>query len=173
MVPFIGEGGFDGSPPERRESPGSYPAPLTRDRIEAALTAEDWSYQIDSDGDIGGLWQSNIFYFFLYGDQHEILQVRGRWHQDLPINLRSSVRDLIDTWHFEKIWPKAYTTVDDSGRLWVLAEHAVDWENGVTDDQLRLTLRCSITTTLSLFRRLQERFVHIAAPPEDVTDSWQ
>ncbi|MDR2347714.1 MAG: YbjN domain-containing protein [Bifidobacteriaceae bacterium] len=148
------------------------PTALTRDRIEAALKAEEWSYQIDSDGDIGGIWESNIFYFFLYGQDEEILQVRGRWHQDLPIELRSEVREAIDSWHFAKIWPKAYTTVDDSGRLWVLAEHTVDWEHGVTDQQLQLTLRCAITTTLSLFHNLQDRFVQIKSTPEDPAAPW-
>ncbi|MDR1392687.1 MAG: YbjN domain-containing protein [Bifidobacteriaceae bacterium] len=149
------------------------PPPLTRDRLEAALKAENWSYQIDSDGDVGGIWDANVFYFFLYGENKETLQVRGRWHQSLPIEMRPKVRETIDNWHYAKIWPKAYTTVDDSGRLWVLAEHTVDWEHGVTDEQLRLTLRCSITTTLSLFRHLQDRHVRVIAEPEDSPDPWQ
>ncbi|MDR2252576.1 MAG: YbjN domain-containing protein [Bifidobacteriaceae bacterium] len=159
-------------PPDPGRLPGLGPQPLTRSRIEAALRAEDWSYQIDSDGDIGGIWESNVFYFFLYGDQKEILQVRGRWHQELPIELRAQVREAIDNWHFAKIWPKAYTTVDDGGRLWVLAEQSVDWEYGVTDEQLRLTLRCSITTSLSLFRHLQERFIRIATTPDEPATPW-
>ncbi|MDR1635401.1 MAG: YbjN domain-containing protein, partial [Bifidobacteriaceae bacterium] len=68
-----------------------------------------------------------------------------------------------DEWHFAKIWPKGYTTVDDSGRVWVLAEHSVDWEHGVTDEQLRLTIRCGITTSLSLFNKLHERFVALGS----------
>ncbi|MDR1635577.1 MAG: YbjN domain-containing protein, partial [Bifidobacteriaceae bacterium] len=100
--------------------------PLSHDRIKAALEAENWTFSVDSDGDIGGLWDSNIFYFFTYGEQKEILQIRGRWHQDLPIDLRPQVREALDEWHFAKIWPKGYTTVDDSGRVWVLAEHSVD-----------------------------------------------
>jgi hypothetical protein len=173
MGPFEGGGGYEGTTPGPQGLPSPRPSPLSRERIEAALKAENWSYQIDSDGDIGGIWLSNIFYFFLYGNDHEILQVRGRWHQDLPINLRPQIREVIDDWHFAKIWPKAYTTVDDSGRLWVLAEHSVDWEHGVTDEQLRLTLRCSITTTLSLFEHLHDRFVHIAPPPEDSAPPWR
>ncbi|MDR2372746.1 MAG: YbjN domain-containing protein [Bifidobacteriaceae bacterium] len=137
-------------------------APLTKERIQDALRAEDWVFNVDSDGDIGGLWDSNAFYFFVYGEQQEILQIRGRWHQDLPIELRQQVREALDEWHFAKIWPKGYTTVDDSGRVWVLAEHSVDWEHGVSDEQLRLTLRCAITTALSLFKKLQERFVTVS-----------
>jgi hypothetical protein len=139
--------------------------PLSKERIKAALEAENWTFSVDSDGDIGGLWDSNVFYFFTYGEQKEILQIRGRWHQDLPIELRAQVREALDEWHFAKIWPKGYTTVDDSGRVWVLAEHSVDWEHGVTDEQLRLTMRCAITTSLSLFSKLHERFVTLS--PKD------
>jgi hypothetical protein len=148
------------------------PAPLSRDRIEEALRAEGWTFSIDSDGDIGGQWDSNGFYFFIYGEQKEILQIRGRWHQSLPLDMRSQVRELLDDWHFTKIWPKGYTTVDDSGRIWVLAEHSVDWENGVTDEQLRLTLRCGITTSLSLFRRLEENFVTLAPKNQEPPSGW-
>jgi hypothetical protein len=138
---------------------------LSKERIQDALRAEGWTFAIDSDGDIGGLWDANMFYFFTYGEDKEILQIRGRWHESLPIEMRPKVRDVLDDWHFAKIWPKAYTTVDDSGRLWVLAEHSVDWEHGVADSQLRLTLRCAIQTSLSLFRKLHERFVTLA--PKD------
>ncbi|MDR1824635.1 MAG: YbjN domain-containing protein [Bifidobacteriaceae bacterium] len=138
---------------------GAAPQPLTRDRIEQALKAEGWVYQIDSDGDVGGIWDNNLFYFFLYGEQKEILQVRGRWHQALSVDLRPQVREAIDEWHLQKIWPKGYTRVDDEGRLWVISEHSVDWEFGVTDDQLRLTLRCAITTSLSMYKQLSDKFI--------------
>jgi hypothetical protein len=146
--------------------------PLSKERIKDALQAEDWTFSVDSDGDIGGLWDSNVFYFFTYGEEQEILQVRGRWHQDLPIELRGWVREMLDEWHFAKIWPKAYTTVDDAGRVWVLAEHSVDWEHGVSDDQLRLTIRCAITTSLSLFKQLRERFVTLGPKGEDHPERW-
>jgi hypothetical protein len=163
-----------GKLPPAQLPPGSEgkPPPLSKERIKEALAAEDWTFNVDSDGDIGGLWDSNVFYFFTYGEENEILQIRGRWHQDLPIELRSQVREVMDEWHYTKIWPKAYTTVDDSGRVWVLAEHSVDWEHGVTDAQLRLTMRCAITTSLSLFQRLEDRFVTVAPKDEEPPADW-
>jgi len=147
------------------------PASLTQDRIKQALAAQDWTSHVDSDGDLMGFWDNNVFYFYLYGEQEEILQVRGRWHQALPIEYRSTLRQVIDDWHLNKIWPKAYSRVDDAGRLWVLTEHSVDWEYGVTDQQLALTLRCAITTSSGLFKELAARFIvpsaEIEQPPED------
>ncbi|MDR2114024.1 MAG: YbjN domain-containing protein [Bifidobacteriaceae bacterium] len=169
---------ISGSEPEDIPSDASelfsirQPPALTQERLKEALQAEGWVYHIDADGDIGGLWDSNVFYFFCYGKQGEILQIRGRWSQHLPIELRNSVRAVLDNWHFTKIWPKAYTRVDDKGRMWVLAEHTVDWEYGVTDEQLRLTLRCSITASVSLFRHLHKRFITVGEKPDDLTTPW-
>jgi hypothetical protein len=139
--------------------PGDVLAPLSRDRIEDVMKEQDWKYQIDDDGDLGGHWDNNYFFFFLYGEEKEILQVRGRWHQSLPIERRADLRAILDEWHMNKIWPKAYTRVDDSGQLWVLAEHSVDWEFGVTNKQLSLTIRCAIMTSLSLFKELTKHFI--------------
>jgi hypothetical protein len=164
-------GTLPAAPPEPVRTSSQVPLPLSKERIQAALKAEDWTFAVDTDDDILGLWDSNPFYFFVYGEAMEILQIRGRWRIDLPIEQRAEVREALDEWHFAKIWPKAYTTVDDSGRVWVHAEHSVDWEHGVTDAQLRLTLRCGITTALSLFRSLQERFGQCTPPePEPPAD---
>ncbi|MCL1897599.1 MAG: YbjN domain-containing protein [Micrococcales bacterium] len=154
------------------EQASEVPTALSRERIEAALKAEGWSYQIDSDGDIGGMWDNNLFYFFSYGNSNEILQIRGRWQQALPIEYRNQVRQVLDDWHLTKIWPKAYTRVDDDGRLWVITEHSVDWEFGVTEQQLRLTLRCAITTSLSLYRELAKRFIVTQAEQSEMPEDW-
>ncbi|MCL2788971.1 MAG: YbjN domain-containing protein [Micrococcales bacterium] len=130
---------------------------LTRERIEAVLKAHDWTYHIDSDGDVGGLWDNSIFFFSQLGQQKEILQVRGRWHQSQPIERRADIRALIDEWHDTKIWPKGYTKVDDQGKCWVFGEHSVDWEHGVADKQLDLTICSSLVTTLGMFEFLGER----------------
>jgi len=145
---------------------------LSRERIEQALTSEGWTYQIDSDGDISGMWDNNLFYFFMYGDKSEILQVRGRWHQALPLEYRTKVRQAIDDYHQVKIWPKAYTRVDDEGRLWVLSEHTVDWEFGVTDQQLALTLRCAITTSLTLYHELGKQLIVAPTTTDDLPKWW-
>ncbi|MDR0366496.1 MAG: YbjN domain-containing protein [Bifidobacteriaceae bacterium] len=165
-------GNWDDPIQQPSDTTGDVVAPLSRERIAAAMQAERWNYLIDDEGDIGGLLESNLFYFFLYGEANEILQVRGRWHQQLPISMRSQVRQALDDWHFSKIWPKAYTTVDDVGRMWVLAEHSVDWEEGVTDRQLRLTLRCAANTSLSLFHYLEDQLVTIG-PKGDTSLGWR
>lgn len=45
----------------------------------------------------------------------------------------------------------------------VYAEHAVDYEHGVTDAQLDLHLQCAISTSLALFESLDEQYPQEAA----------
>ena len=139
------------------DEPSPNPPLLTRERIEAALEGRDWTYHIDSDGDVGGMWDNSFFLFLRGGANKEILQVRGRWHRECPIERRTEIRALLDEWHNTKIWPKGYTKVDDSGKCWVIAEHSVDWEFGVTDEQLDLMIRGSLVTSLQMFEFLAAR----------------
>jgi len=132
-------------------------APLSRERIEAVLRRQSWAYQVDSDGDVGGTWNGNTFYFFVTGEHDEILHVQGRWNDSLTPQRRAEVLDLIDAWHQESYWPKAYTRLNEHGDIDVFAEHAVDWEFGVTDDQLFETMLCAVATALRLFDHLAAR----------------
>ena len=142
-----------------QSSPGPITLPaLSRDRIEAALRANDWHYQVDEDGDLCGLWGDNLFYFFATGEQHEILYVRGRWHHSIDLERRTEAREVIDDWHRDRLWPKGFTRVNDEGELRVFGELVIDFENGVTDAQLEHSLRCAISTTLQLFDHMGEHF---------------
>ncbi|MDR0946034.1 MAG: YbjN domain-containing protein [Bifidobacteriaceae bacterium] len=146
------------SKPEPAPRPVTGAAPLGRDRIVRVMDQHGWVYDIDSDGDIGGFWGPDRFFFFVSGPDNCVLQVRSRWHQNLPIELRSAVREVLDEWHRQTNWPKGYTRVDDRGRLWIEAEHTVDFGAGVTDAQLDDTVVMSIRTELQLFDFLAGRF---------------
>ncbi|TGJ94390.1 YbjN domain-containing protein, partial [Actinotalea fermentans ATCC 43279 = JCM 9966 = DSM 3133] len=81
-------------------------APLSRDRVEAFLAGKGWNYGIDDDGDLGGGWDGNIFYFFVQGSKQEILQVRGRWHRTLPAEEHVGLVMLANDFNQRKVWPK-------------------------------------------------------------------
>lgn len=138
-------------------------APLTRDRIEEVLKSRDYRYFIDSDGDVGGSWDGHMFYFFRYGQNSEILQIRGRWNRELPANLNPQVLVAINEWHQEKIWPKLYTAITDD-QLAVYSEFSVDLEAGVSDEQLSLILSVGISPSCSAFDFLDQRFPAVINP---------
>jgi hypothetical protein len=137
---------------------GAAPAPLTRARLEAALRAQDWKYRVDSDGDVGGVWDGNFFYFFLSGTKKAILNIQSRWRKDLPPSMLGELVAELNEWHRSHRWPKAYAVVKDPEHLLVLAELQIDWETGVTDEQLKAHLMCGIATSLQLFGHLEQKF---------------
>ncbi len=143
---------------------GSPQLPLpTKERIAACLKAKGYHYFIDSDGDVGGRWENNTFYFFLIGDRNEVLHVRGTWSQRLPMAYRGQLLTVLDEWHRDRTWPKGYT-VERGDEVEVCSEVSVDLEQGVTDAQLGAMIDFSVGPACSMFRMLGERFPSVVAP---------
>lgn len=140
-------------------------APLSRDRVEAFLAGRGWNYGIDDDGDLGGGWDGNVFYFFVQGARREILQVRGRWHRTLPAEEHVGLVMLANEINQDKVWPKVYARVEGE-RVAVYTEVSTDLEHGVADDQLGQLVECGLYTGLQLFEQLDERF-----PDPDAADT--
>lgn len=132
--------------------------PLSKAAIRGVLDQRGYSYGEDGDGDLGGRWGDHVFFFFLYGENQEIFQVRGRWNRPLPQAHLGEVMTLLNTWNADKIWPKAYVRVEDDGLLGIYAETSVDFEHGVTPDQLAQVLLCGLQTGMRLFETLDEEF---------------
>lgn len=130
------------------------PGPLTMARIVDWITDYGYTYFIDSDGDIGGLWHSRLFYFLLFGGEREIVQVRGQWNREITIDRIEEVLDFCNEWNTDRIWPKAYFRVRDNGMIQVYGEVSVDFEHGANDDQLDQVLTCGLSTGAMLFDAL-------------------
>ena len=143
--------------------PDDVPSPLTIARIVAWFEANQFSYFVDNDGDIGGLWRGRLFYFFLFGDQSEILQVRGQWNREVAIERLEAVLEACNEWNADRIWPKAYVRVRDNGMVHVIAEVATDLEHGVTDAQLGQLLNCGLSTANVMFDTLDGLYPDPAA----------
>ncbi|MEP7765263.1 YbjN domain-containing protein [Sanguibacter sp. 25GB23B1] len=134
------------------------PSPLSTARIVDWIKDYGYSYFIDSDGDVGGLWHSRLFYFLLFGPEREILQVRGQWNREITIDRVEEVLEFCNEWNTDRIWPKAYFRVRDNGMIQVYGEVAVDLEHGASDDQLDQVLACGLSTGAMLFDALDEMY---------------
>ncbi len=145
-----------GSAPVGRERP----TPLTRERVDACLESRGYHYRIDDDGDLTGVWNDNRFWFLLLGEQHEILQVRGRWHRQLPVDRRRALSLTLNDWNRERIWPKVYLR-EEEGELAIYSEVSTDLEHGVTDDQLDQLVSCGLGTGVQVFSSMESLL-----PPE-------
>ena len=136
--------------------------PLSRDRIKTVLDARGLNYGVDDDGDVGGYWDGHLFYFFVLGQSDEYLQVRSRWNRQVGAQEQAALQDAVNAWNADRLWPKAYVRVED-GVPAVYAEHTVDYEHGVTDQQIDLHLMCAISTSLKLYEQLDEAYPAAAA----------
>lgn len=139
------------------------PWPLSIARIVDWFEGCGFSYFIDNDGDLGGLWRGRLFYFFMFGDRSEILQVRGQWNREVSIERLAEVLEACNEWNADRIWPKAYVRVRDNGMVHVISEVATDLEHGVTDAQLAQLLHCGLSTGSMLFDAIDEMYPDPAA----------
>jgi hypothetical protein len=105
---------------------------------------------VDEDGDLTGVWNDSRFWFLLLGEQREILQVRGRWHRQLPVDSRRAVTLALNDWNRERIWPKLYLR-EEEGQLAVYSEVSTDLEHGVTAEQLDQLVSCGLGTGVQSF----------------------
>ncbi|ASR56664.1 YbjN domain-containing protein [Cellulomonas sp. PSBB021] len=146
-------------PETAAEAPGRSTTlePLSNERITAVLDAHGYRYAIDSDGDIGGIWDDHVFYFVRIGPEREFLQVRGRWSRAVPAAAYLEVLELVNEWNTSKVFPKTYVRVEED-QLGVYAEHAVDYAHGLADEQLDQHLSCAVSTALAFFARLDEAY---------------
>ncbi len=146
-------------PPAAPPEPRARVAPLSQQRLRAALDRHDWHYRIDDEGDITGRWDDDIITFLLRGDNGEVLNVLGYMHEDLPMGRLDEVRYALEEWHRGHLWPTCFwRDNEDAGLTFsVGGAVAVDYEHGVTDDQLDLHLSCAISTIGSAMADVRSR----------------
>ncbi|NTW42304.1 MAG: YbjN domain-containing protein [Cellulomonadaceae bacterium] len=140
------------------------PTPLIGERVEAYLLRCGYRVTRDDDGDLTGTWDGDRFWFLLLGDEHEILQVRGRWHATITEQRRPAALLAVNDWNRERIWPKAYLRTED-GEVVLYGEVSVDLEHGVTDDQLGQLVACGLGTGVQLFATVGDLVEHDSGPP--------
>lgn len=134
-------------------SPDERPTPLTRDRVAAYLRRRGYKFVVDAEGDLTGTWDDNRFWFLLLGDHEEILQIRGRWHRQLPAEQRRALGLALNDWNRERIWPKVYLR-EEEGELALYSEVSIDLERGVTESQLAQAIACGLGTGVKMFDSL-------------------
>lgn len=158
-------GGPSRQPPEQRAGTPDpeVPSPLTADRLVSWFARQGYSYFVDDDGDVGGLWRGRLFHFFLFGEHQEILQVRGQWNREFAIERLTDVLEICNEWNADKIWPKAYVRVRDDGMVHVTCEVATDLEHGVSEPQLGQLLRCGLSAASVFFDTLDQLYPDPAA----------
>lgn len=133
-------------------------APLSQERIIAALEREGISYTFDSNDDLAVGLEHGGFFFFIGGQFNEYLRILGRWYAFLPTDMLGEAIQACNEWNTQTIWPKTYAVANDVNEVVILSEHSVDYEHGVSDLQITQHLACAITTSMQFFEYLNESF---------------
>ncbi len=131
--------------------------PITQERLGLLFDTEGWAWRIDGDGDLCGLWEGHLFCFRFLGNSSEVLSIVAFMKQLVPAEYGEDLRDFLQAWHGEFLWPKSYVADQVEGGR-VVAEVNGDYEYGATDAQLVQQVMCALATTLQLFRALAERY---------------
>jgi len=133
-------------------TPADEVRPITRERLARLLDTQGWRYQIDDEGDLGGVWNGNSFYFLLLGQDRELLQILGYLHPRIPAEDRDALRVFIEDWHRDHFWPKCYFLDDpDDDTLRLATAVTIDYEQGATDAQLMQHVLCGLGTAGQVF----------------------
>lgn len=140
--------------------------PLTRDRVEAVLKSLDFEYDVDEDGDIATGFEDGVYWIFV-DEEEGILSVRGQWRGILPESMHAEAMQAAHEWNRERIWPKTFADLTDLQDVFLVTGYTVDYQPGVSDDQIEQHIRCAIGTSEGFFEALKERFPEAAAEYEE------
>lgn len=148
--------------------------PLTVELVGEALAAEGWSYDIDDDGDLFGVWEG-IPVFFRAANQ-SILQITSFTRIEPPPAEPTELFEFCNEWNQDRLWPKAYVRIEENPggdaegsdpdgaeqagagvAVLVYGEATTNLPHGVTLDQLRQLVRCGVGTSYQLAAALAAR----------------
>lgn len=162
---------FDDSLPHDDQHPVWVPLPhLSRDRVKRVLEKHQWSYQVNHDGDVGGVWQNGIYYFQVTGENDTIFCVRGTWRGEAELDDFILLNSLCNRWNTDYYWPKAYTRVTEDREVFVHTEVPISWRSGLTDLQLDEQVRCALEASEDFFDHLAEELPHAVNHSEEDDD---
>lgn len=158
-----------GTDTQAGHDPADVVRPISRERIAAYLDGFDFIYEYDEDGDLVGRWDGNTVWFLLLGEQHEIVQVRARWHRTLQSTAALAAIQAVNDWNRDRVWPKAYLSVREDA-VAVYGEFSADLEFGVSDNQLDDYLGTALSACLQLCAALSSSVPVTLGDDEDDPD---
>lgn len=126
---------------------GPCTSPLSRERLARLLVSEGWRGQYNDDGDFQFRVEEDVVIcVMLRGPQDEVLNVTGLMMEPIPKSLLDEARFAIDERHRGHLWPQCFwTDNEDAEQTFLIGAHlAVDWEAGVTDQQLELQIEDAV-----------------------------
>lgn len=144
-------------------------APLSLERVEESLTRHGYAFvEDDAHPDIvRARFDDYRFQFMISGDEHGVLQTRGRWSHSVDVSRKVEMVKLCNEWNMNRIWPKVYVRRESEGLLGVYGETTADFRAGALDKQIDTAIECGLSSVIAFFHSLEER---LGAELEELDD---
>lgn len=154
---------------QRRMDSADGLAPLSLERVEQALSRLGYCFVEDEEHEdvLRARFDDYRFHFAIAGEDHGVLQTRGRWSHSVDISRKVEMVKLCNEWNMNRIWPKVYVRRESEGLLGVYGELVSDFRAGVLDAQIEGAIKCGLSTVIAFFHSLEERL----GPEIDELDS--
>lgn len=124
-------------------------APVTLERVAAALDKLDIRYLTDGSGTLIALWERHAVLFALEGPDDEILVIRARPHTTVPPDWADRSYRVVNEWNHSRRFCKAYVgDPTDRGQLPIYAEMQVPLGSGAHDALLVELVDCAAAVAL-------------------------
>ena len=129
---------------------------LTVERLKQALTRLGYSYVEDEENSsiVRARFETYPFTFAITGEHSNLLVVRGRWDQMIPVKQKGEATHVCNHWNMERMWPKVYVRRENDQALGIYGENVVDFHFGGSDQTIERAIGCSLTTTIAFFKSL-------------------
>ncbi|MCL1923449.1 MAG: YbjN domain-containing protein [Propionibacteriaceae bacterium] len=141
----------------RPEGEPAYLAPLTTSRIASCLDAHSWHYSVNEDESITGWWDSFFFLFACQGEENNVFYAHAVNNRTLPqTELPSAIRHAND-WNSQHLWPMVTAREREDSTV-VLSVYAIECSHGISDEQLDLHIRRSISTMVDALMEIDKQY---------------
>ncbi|GAB4096686.1 YbjN domain-containing protein [Brachybacterium horti] len=133
--------------------------PMSLQRVQQALTRHGYAYVEDEAHPeiLRARFDDYRFQFMLSGEDHGVLQTRGRWNHSVDMSRKVQMIKLCNEWNMNRVWPKVYVRRESEGLLGVYGELAADFRAGALDAQVDSALTCGLSTVIAFFHSLEDR----------------
>lgn len=147
------------SPVQAGEDSTDELAPLSLTRVEESLARHGYAFVEDEEHPeiLRARFDEYRFQFMVSGDEHGVLQTRGRWSHSVDVSRKVEMVKLCNEWNMNRIWPKVYVRRESEGLLGVYGELAADFRTGALDVQIDNAISCGLSTVIAFFHSLEER----------------
>lgn len=134
-------------------------APMSLSRVEESLTRLGYAFVEDDELPeiLRARFDNYRFQFMVAGEEHGVMQTRGRWNHSVDVSRKVEMVKLCNEWNMNRIWPKVYVRRESEGLLGVYGELAADLRCGATDAQIDHAITGGLSTVIAFFRSLEER----------------